>query len=76
MSVAGINRTHRLHCGQVPAPVDSGSLPTWMTQAFEVLSTFPQPRSSTDTQELTSLFAECIHRPMHSTLALHPPGLA
>jgi hypothetical protein len=75
MSVAGINRTHRLRCGHFAAPVDS-CIPTWVTLAIEVLSTFPQPRSSTDTQVLTSLFAKSIHKPMHRTLALHPPGLA
>ena len=47
---------------------------TWARLTSSPLSTFPQPCSSTASQRLTSLFAENIHRPIHRTLALHPPG--
>ena len=54
--------------------MDNRSFPAWARSAPKPLSTFPQPRSSTDTQQVTSLFAESIHRSIHRTLALHPRG--
>jgi hypothetical protein len=59
----------------ISAPlVDRRSLATCARLAFFPLSTFPQPRSSTAPQRLTSHFTETIHNLMHRTLALHPRG--
>jgi hypothetical protein len=54
--------------------VESGSFLTWAKLALRLLSTYPQSRSSTAAQQLTSLFAESVHSLMHRTLALHPRG--
>jgi hypothetical protein len=56
-------------CGQRKVPYRARLSP-------ELLSTFPQPHSSTAQLRLTSLFAESIHSLVHRTLALHLPGLA
>jgi integrase/recombinase XerD len=56
------------------ALVESGSFLTWAKLALRLLSTYPQSRSSTAAQQLTSLFAESVHSLMHRTLALHPRG--
>jgi hypothetical protein len=53
------------------ALVESGSSLTWAKLALQLLSTYPQSRSSTASQQLTSLFAESVHSLMHRTLALH-----
>jgi hypothetical protein len=68
------NRTHKLKCGNLTPLVNNRDFPTWARLASSPLSTFPQARLSTASQRLTSLFAECIHRPIHMTLALHPRG--
>jgi site-specific recombinase XerC len=56
------------------ALVESGSFLTWAKLALKLLSTYPQSRSSTAAQQLTSLFAESVHSLMHRTLALHSRG--
>src|SRR6516225_6778699 len=42
---------------------------TWPDHAMLRLSTFPQTRSSTDSQELTCDFARIIHKAMHRQLS-------
>lgn len=69
-------RNNRLHNW----PVDT-SLRLWTAdcrarpgEASPRLSTFPQPRTSTAVQRLTSMFTETIHRLMHRTLAWQARG--
>ena len=66
----------KLNRGNLIALLDNRGFLTWARLASSPLSTFPQPRSSTASQRLTSLFSESIHRAIHRTLAFAPPGLA
>jgi hypothetical protein len=56
--------------------VGSGGPATWVKLAFTFIHFSTATLVHSYTQRLTSMFTQIIHRHVHRTLALHPPGLA